>query len=390
MEGLLNTLLLLAVAVNLASVAYLLVAIRRVGLFQMRSRPSRAARPPVTILKPVCGLDPGLYGNLRSFCAQDYPKFQVIFGVRDPADPAVPIIRRVIEEFPLVDATLVIDGSVAGPNLKVSNLANMYRSAKHAHIVIADSDMRVDPNYLSSVIAPFEDERVGVVTCLYAGTAVGGIASRLASMFINEWFLPSVLVSVGLSELRFAFGATIAVRRELLERIGGFRRLSNVLADDHMLGKLVSARGFKVALSNYIVENVVYERDLAAMLRHELRWARTVRTVEPLGHAFSFLMYGIPLALFGAAMIDATIDWGALELAIIAVPILLRLWMHFTVCKKLGVPSGGGSIWLVPVRDVLSFLVWAASFFGRDIDWKGRHFTVRPDGLMTAAKGSDA
>jgi ceramide glucosyltransferase len=127
-----------------------------------------------------------------------------------------------------------------------------------------------------------------------------------------------------------------------------------------------------------------------AMFRHELRWARTIRTVQPLGHAFSFLMYGVPLAFFGAAMIDATVDSDAFALAIVAMPILLRLWMHAAVCRKLDVPSGGASIWLVPVRDVLSFLVWAASFFGRDIDWKGRQFTVRPDGLMTAAKGSDA
>jgi ceramide glucosyltransferase len=379
----LSTLLVLVIVANLASAAYVLLAILRVDSFRRQSRASGTFRPPVTILKPICGLDAGLYENLRSFCIQDYPRYQVVFGVRDATDLAVPVVQRLINEFPLTDISLIIDDTVTGPNLKVSNLGNMYRMAKHPYLVIADSDMRVDEQYVSSVIAPFDDTQVGVVTCLYSGNSTGGLPSLLASMFINEWFLPSVLVSAGISEIRFGLGATIVVRRELLERIGGFNRLSHVLADDHMLGKLISAHGFKVVLSNYVVKNVVHEKNLRALFRHELRWARTIRTVEPLGHAFSFLMYGIPLAFIATLMIGVTFDGDAFNFVALVLALSLRAWMHVTVCRKLGVVQGFRSIWLVPVRDILSFLVWTASFFSRKIDWKDAKFTVGPNGLMT-------
>jgi len=387
MEFLLYSLLMLSVAANLASAAYLLVAIWRVNRFRQQTRIAGTFRPPVTILKPVCGLDSGLYENLRSFCVQDYPEYQVIFGVRDAADPAVPVIRRLMEEFPLVDTELLVDENVAGPNLKVSNLANMYRLAKYPYFVVADSDMRVDRQYASSVIAPFENSQVGVVTCLYSGSFTGGIASRLASLFINEWFLPSVLVSAGLSEIRFGLGATIAVRRELLERIGGFKGLSQFLADDHMLGRLVSEHGYKVVLSDYVVENVVAEKNLRELFRHELRWARTVRTVEPWGHAFSFLMYGVPLSIFGAVMVESTFDWESFEVLFLTIPIVLRGWLHFAVSRKLGLKSGRASLWLLPVRDILCFLVWCVSFLGRDINWRGRQFKVNHHGHIVPAEG---
>jgi len=386
----LYALLILVLAANVASAAYVLLAIRRVSGFQPQRQASGTFRPPVTILKPVCGLDDGLYENIRSFCVQDYPQYQVIFGVRDAIDPAVPVVRRLMNELPLIDISLVIDETIVGPNLKVSNLGNTYKIAKHSYIAIADSDMRVDEQYVSSVIAPFEDAQVGGVTCLYSGTSTGGLPSLLASMFINEWFLPSVLVSAGLREMRFGLGATIIVRRELLEKIGGFNRLAHFLADDHMLGRLISDHGYKVILSGYVVENVINEKSLGTLFRHELRWARTVRTVKPLGHAFSFFMYGIPLALFGALMIDATFGWEPFEIAIIALALILRGWMHFTVSRKLGLMPGNRSFWLIPVRDILSFAVWFASFFSRKIDWKDMTYTVSNNGLMKATKGYEA
>jgi len=382
LANLLHGLLLLVLATNLISTAYVLIAIRRVRGFRRRRGPAGAFRPPVTVLKPICGLDAGLYENLRSFCNQDYPQYQVIFGVRHATDPAIPVVARLMAEFPLADLSCVVDEAVTGPNLKVSNLANMQKSAKHAYLVIADSDMRVDERYLASVVAPLEDGAVGVVTCLYSGTSTGGMPSLLASMFINEWFLPSVLVSAGLGEIRFGLGATIVVRRDLLERIGGFARLSHFLADDHMVGKLISDHGYKVFLSDYVVENIVHENSLAALFRHELRWARTIRSVEPVGHAFSFLMYGVPLAILGALMIELTFDREILEFAIVAFAVILRGWMHFTVRRKLGLAPGNGSIWVVPARDVLSFLVWGASLFGRRIDWKDRMYTAGHKGLM--------
>lgn len=383
----LYVLLLLVVATNVASAAYVLTAIHRVDGFKRRAGGSGIFRPPITVLKPICGLDIGLYENLRSLCRQDYPQYQVVFGIQDAADPAVRVIERLIGEFPETDITLIVDSSVAGANLKVSNLENIYHAAKHDLILIADSDMRVDEKYLATVVAPFEDSKVGAVTCLYKGTSAKGLPSLLASMFINEWFLPSVLVSAGLREIRFCLGATMAVRRHLFDMIGGFKTLARYLADDHMLGKLISAHGFKVALSGYIVENVVFEKSFKALFQHELRWARTVRSVEPFGHAFSFIMYGVPLAFLGALMVDLTFDWDWFEAALIALAVSLRLWMHIVVRKKLGLPKDDRSPWLVPVRDVLSFVIWGASFFGRRIDWKDKKFAVDTDGLLVASEG---
>jgi ceramide glucosyltransferase len=178
----------------------------------------------------------------------------------------------------------------------------------------------------------------------------------------------------------------MAVRRHVLDLIGGFKLLSRYLADDHMLGRLASDHGFKVALSGYVVENVIFEKSLKSLFQHELRWSRTVRAVEPLGHAFSFIMYGVPLAFFGALMVDLTFDWDFFEVALIALAVTLRVWMHQAVRKRLDLPDDG-SLWLVPFRDMLSFVVWGASFFSRQIRWRGKTFVVRPDGLLDTIKG---
>ena len=382
----LNGLFLLACATTLASAAYVMLAIWRVIRFRPARSAVRVVARPVTVLKPVCGLDANLDDNLRSFCRQDYPAYQVVFGVRDADDPAIPLIERLIADFPDRDLALVVDPRVIGPNLKVSNLANMMAAAKHDLLVMADSDMRVTPGYLSNVAAPFADDKVGVVTCLYSATPAGGLPSLLGSMFINEGFLPSVLVSAGFADITYGLGASIALRRDLLERIGGFDALAHHLADDHMVGKFICAQGYRVVLSDYVVENIVHEKSLRALFRHELRWSQTVRACEPLGHAFSFLMYGVPLAFFAALMVDVTYDWDWFEAILIGAAVALRLWMHFAVRRRLGLAVDKGAFWLVPLRDVLSFLVWSASFFGRKIDWKDATFTVSPDGLMASVE----
>ncbi|HEC90587.1 MAG TPA: glycosyltransferase, partial [Alphaproteobacteria bacterium] len=213
------------IGVNAASVLYVLLAIRSVHAFSLPETPAGGFQPAVTIMKPVCGMDADLYENLRSFCLQDYPRYQIVYGVRDRDDAAIPAIRRLIAEFPRLDMELVVNDNSLGSNLKVGNLDNMYAAAKHRFLVIADSDTRVEPHYLSAVIAPFEGHDVGVVTCLYRGTAAGGMASLLVCMLINESFLPSVLVSAQIREVRFAMGATMVVRRRLLDDMGGFKRL---------------------------------------------------------------------------------------------------------------------------------------------------------------------
>ena len=228
---------------------YVVFAMWRLLRFARRVHVVDAPTPAVTVLKPVCGLDQDLYENLRSFCEQDYPEYQVIFGVSDPKDPALAVIDRLIRALPDKDLSLVVNDRLIGTNRKVSNLANMYGAVKHEIVVIADSDMHVGPDYLRSVIASFRDDTVGAVTCLYTGIPGNGLASVLGAAFINEWFLPSVLVALSFREINFCFGSTMAVRRTILEQLGGFARFADLLADDYMLGRLVSDAGYRVSLS---------------------------------------------------------------------------------------------------------------------------------------------
>jgi ceramide glucosyltransferase len=368
-------------AVSLVSLAYVAFAVIRTLGFARQPRPLHAAGAPVSVLKPVCGNEPLLYENLRSFCDQDYPRFQVVFGVRDPGDPAITVVERVMREFPDLDVQLVVDDRVYGGNHKVSNLANMYHAAKYDVLVIADSDMRVGRGYLAAVTASLSDPSVGIVTCLYVGRPTSGIWSTLGAMFINEWFIPSVLVAHAWNTVPFCFGSTAALHREVLEGIGGFRTLVDHLADDYVLGRLVAAHGLRIALSPYVVEATVAEPSLRALWRHELRWARTVRSVRPLGYSLSFVTYAIPIALLHLVVSSS----GLVGAAILAAAVGLRFAAHRAARRALGA-SVGGAAWLVPVRDALCFGVWAVSFFGQTVRWKGQTIAVGPGGRLRAER----
>jgi ceramide glucosyltransferase len=368
-------------AISLASLAYMTFAVIRTLGFARRPRPPHAAGAPVTVLKPVCGDEPLLYENLRSFCDQDYPRFQVVFGVRDPGDPAIAVVERVMRDFPDLDVQLVVDGRVYGGNHKVSNLANMYPAAKYDVLVIADSDMRVGRGYLATVTAPLSDPAVGLVTCLYVGRPTSGIWSTLGAMFINEWFIPSVLVARVWNAVPVCFGSTAALHREVLDKIGGFRPLVDHLADDYVLGRLVAACGLRIALSPYVVEAIVAEPSLRTLWRHELRWARTVRSVRPLGYSLSFVTYAIPIALLHMVASSSGIMGGAILTAAVA----LRLAAHRAARRALGA-SVGGAAWLVPVRDALCVGVWAVSFFGQTVQWKGHDIAVGHGGRLRAER----
>jgi len=371
----------LLLAATLFSLVYTAFAIARVLAFA-RKRPRPFGGPPVTVLKPLRGAEPGLYENLRSFCEQDYPVFQVVFGVRDAHDPAIALAERVMRDLPGHDLALVVNDRVIGANLKVSNLANMYGAAKHDLLVIADSDMRVDRTYLGSVVGPLLDPGVGVVTCPYAGRSVGGLWAALGAMFINEWFLPSVLVARAFRPDRFCFGSTMAVRREALEAIGGFAALAPYLADDYMLGVFMNRRGLRVALSPYVAETTVWEPDLRTLFTHQLRWARTIRTAQPLGHAMSFVTFSLVVSTAYLLVSSASI----LGTVVVGGALALRLGIHYAVRASLPLREPARP-WLVPLLDALCFVVWAASFWGRTVQWGGRTFAVASDGRMSANGG---
>jgi ceramide glucosyltransferase len=241
--------------------------------------------------------------------------------------------------------------------------------------------MRVPNNYLSSVMSAFSDSEVGAVTCLYSGSARGKIASSLNAMFINEWFLPSVLISKILQPIKYCLGATMIVRRNLLDEIGGFKALSNYLADDYMLGKLVSDLGYKIHLSDFIVENIVEEESIKDLITHELRWARTLRRVEPLGYAFTFLTDTLIIGFITAITLYITTSSLLLALSPVLLISLARIVLHIRT-KQITASKSAGSIWLIPLRDILSFAIRVASFTGNSIQWRNNSFKVDPAGLI--------
>ncbi|HWG78158.1 MAG TPA: bacteriohopanetetrol glucosamine biosynthesis glycosyltransferase HpnI [Stellaceae bacterium] len=353
---------------------YLLFAGVAVRRFAARAQPPAPAAAPVSILKPLCGEDAGLYGNLESFCRQEYPEWQVVFGVQDSGDAAIPVVRRLIAAYPGVDLALVVEPSRRDGNLKVANLQNMLPKARHDVIVIADSDMQVRPDYLADVTAPLADPATGLVTCLYRGVSAGGLWSQLACLNINHGFLPQALVAAALGERNGCFGATIALRRDTLDAVGGLAAIAHSLADDHALGAAVRRLGQRVVLSPHVVDNVVAEPSLGALFRHELRWSRTIRAIAPAGFAGSILTQPVVLALLALAAAPRP------ALAVLALALVCRSAMVRMVDGALRLPAT--PLWLVPLRDLLSFAVFIASFLSRTVAWRDRTFRIGRDGQL--------
>jgi ceramide glucosyltransferase len=330
---------------------------------------------PVTILKPLCGAEPDTYLCLRSFCLQAFPHYQVVFGVSDPNDPAIPIVRRLQREYPQRDLTLVIEQRSHGSNRKVSNLINMMAVARHDFLVISDSDVRVSSDYLGRIVAPLTDEQVGIVTCCYRGVAQTGVWSILGSMFINEWFMPSVRVAAMMGFRSFAFGATIALRRDTLERIGGFSAVAAQLADDYRLGELTRGLGLVTVLSDVEVETMVREQSVAELISHELRWRRTIRFLSPSGYRFSFITFGLPITALQLLVAGGT----AAAVIIFTITVLSNASLHAAVD---GHRSPRAKLLLVPLRDLLHCALWGWSFVTRRVQWRSDVYRVTPDGSV--------
>lgn len=359
------------------------VAVRR--FFRSPQAPSTAT-PGVTILKPLHGDEPGLYANLRSFCTQGYDgPVQIVFGVQDPADPAIAVVRRLIADFPGHDLDLVIDEQTHGRNRKVANLINMSPRIAHEVVVLADSDMRVGPDYLRRVLGALEEPGAGLVTCLYRGAPDAGIVPRLAAMAIDYQFLPSVVMGLALRLARPCFGSTIALRRATLAAIGGFAAFRDHLADDNEIGAAVRRLGLRVVVPPFVVDHACTETSLAGVFYHELRWARTIRAVDPVGFLGSMVTYPLPFALLGGLFAG----FGELSLYIIALAGVFRLVLQAQLDHSLATNASALSSrrrWLGPVRDLLSFLVFIASFFVGTVRWRGHRYEVQADGTVIPMK----
>jgi ceramide glucosyltransferase len=348
--------------------------------FAVRARlPSGAAvrtddAPPVTILKPLCGAEHELYECLRSFCDQSYPCFQIVFGVSDGNDPAIEVVTRLQREFPTIDLRLVVDRRQHGSSRKVSNLINMMPLASHDYLVMSDSDVRVGRDYLSRVVNPLLDPAVGIVTCPYRGNPRKGLWSMLGSLFINDWFIPSVRVAAMSGSRAFAFGVTIAIRRQVLARIGGFAAIANQLADDYRLGELTRGLGLRTVLSDVVVETCVDERSFGELVRHELRWLRTIRAVRPIGYVLSVVTFSVPVAIFGSLLARGAVP----ALAFSGITATARILLHFRTRGGAASPALG--LLALPFRDVLSLGLWVWGFATRRVHWREDRYRVSRDG----------
>src|SRR5271166_1093427 len=336
--------------------------------------------PDISILKPLSGIETRLSEHIETYFNQDYPgKVQFVFGVQDSNDGAIPVVRELMRRYPELDPQLVVNGATHGSNRKVSNLINMRQVARHPLIVLADSDVAVGPKYLRTLAAALAEPGVGVVTCLYSGLSNGGFWSRLSTMGIHDHFLPGAAVGLALGLAQPCLGQTIALNQETLSRIGGFEAVANELADDYAIGRAVRRAGLQVVLPSMLVAHSFEEKSLGEVVRHELRWARTIFTVDPVGYIGSGVTHALPLSLIGAALRGFDV-WG---LAAVLTALACRLFLKFRLTREFGLPNPNYSLTLA--RDILSFAVYFGSFWSSRVNWRGRDFIVRRDGTMERA-----
>jgi ceramide glucosyltransferase len=339
--------------------------------------PGDGYRPPVSILKPVRGLDPEAYENFVSFCQQDYDSFEVLFGVDSPADPAVPVIERLQRGFPQVSIGLII-APAFGTNRKASVLHSLAIQARHEVLVISDSDCRVTPDYLHRVVAPLRDDEVGMVTCPYRGEKALTFTARLEALYIGATFVPLVLAARKYITMRLGLGATMAVRRSDLERIGGFAAFADYLGDDYQLGYRISGLGRRVQLSRYVVACVLGAATFREQWNREVRWMRNARVCRPREYPIVPLTFSTPLAV-ALALVSG---FSRASLAAIVVSIVVRWLVGWLVTGFMGDVESRRTMFWLPLRDMLSAVIWLVGAAGKKIVWRGETFLLEPDGRL--------
>jgi ceramide glucosyltransferase len=371
----------LLAAVAVIGTGYTLFAVLLVGRF-MRT-PQRPVRhsPPVTILKPLYRGEPDLIQNLETFFKQVYGgPVQIIFGVHDESDPAVAVVRTLQAKYPDADTAIVADTALYGANAKVSNLINMLPTARHDTLVLSDSDIAVGPQWLSQVTAALSRPGVGIVTCLYTGEPAReghALWSSLAAMSTSYTFLPNAVLGASLGLAAPCFGSTIALRRQTLDEVGGFAAFADHLADDYELGRAVRAIGYNLAIPAMGVGHTAAEDSVRDLFRHELRWTRTIRLVNPAGHLGSFVTHGFAFALMAALLLH----FNAVSLLVLAAALAARLFLKSRIDGLFG--TFAGPFWLMPLRDLLSFAVFVVSLFGERVHWRDSQFAVEASGVMS-------
>jgi ceramide glucosyltransferase len=356
------------------SLVYCVLTVVAAVRYRQVKPPPLMAKPPVSVLKPLAGVDEGLEENLRSFFEQDYPHFEILFAVRSAADPAKEVVERLQSTYNGVPSRLIVTGEPPYPNAKVFSLDRMLAAANHDLLVMADSDIRVTRDMLQQVAAEFQDSGIGLATCPYRAVPGKSFWSTLEAVGLNTEFIGGVLVARMLDGMKFALGPTIVARRQTLERIGGFDAVKDFLAEDFVMGRLAAERGDGVILSSYVIEHRIGAQALAANWKHRLRWNRSTRRSRPWGYVGQVFTNPLPLALLlwaaahgwwplvaVTAAFRAAAAWAAAGHAL-RDPLVARLW------------------WLVPLQDLASFAAWIGGFFGNTILWRGRRYYLRTDG----------
>jgi len=343
--------------------------------------------PPVSILKPLRGVDPQMYESFRSHCVQDYPEHEIIFGVSEADDPAVEAVHRLMREFPHCSIQLVVCPEVLGNNRKTSNLVQMLPQARYDHILINDSDIYVTPDYLRRVMAPFAQPGVGMVTCPYRGIAADTLGSKLESIGISTDFIAGVLAAGQIENgIHFALGSTLAITRPALNAIGGLRPMVDYLADDFELGYRVSKAGREVVLADVVVETHLPAYGFRGFFEHQLRWARSTRDSRRMGYLGLLLTFGLPWAILAVLFAPgAWWSWATLSGAL-----LLRTAVALQV--GLGVVHDRAvlrHLWLLPLRDLIAFWVWFASFADNKVRWRGDIFVLESGKIRPADQSLD-
>jgi ceramide glucosyltransferase len=341
--------------------------------------PELKSTEPVSILKPLSGLDLDLESNLRTFFEQDYRLFEILFAVRDPHDPAVAVVEKLQKEYPGVPSRLLITGEPPYPNAKVFSLDRMLHAAAHDLLVMSDSDIRVTPALLQTIAAEFQDAKLGVATCPYRAVAGRSFWSRIEAIGMNTDFLAGILVARMLEGMRFAVGPTIAARRHALESIGGFDRLKDYLAEDFVMGKFAAEAGHGVILSSYVIEHHIGASDFRHDAAHRLRWTRSTRRSRPAGYLGQLFTMPVPLALLVTA-------WNPLWWPVLPVTLAIRCVAAWTVAAQ--VLHARINWLLLPLEDIAGFCFWIAGFFGNTITWRGRRYRLESDGRFRLTSSS--
>ena len=386
-----NLLAILAALVAFVGILQGLFGWAVVRRFRAAAAPGDGVYPAISVLKPLHGAEPLLEQALETLCRQQYREFQIVFGVQSPHDPAIAVVERLRARFPGTDIALVIDGRLHGRNYKVGNIINMLPSARHGVLVMADSDVHAVPDYLTRIADALAEPGVGLVTTLYAGlSATPTLAGSLGATAITHNFLPGALMARALGR-QDCLGATMALTRETLDAVGGLAAMVHHLADDHILGRLVKARGLRVTLAATVPATTVPEERLGALYRHELRWSRTILSVAPIGFASSSLQY----PLFWATLAAAFADGAGWTLALLALAWAVRATAGRGIDRLLGLAERGLAspvpIWLLPLRDIMSMATLLASYAGDKVEWRGQvlRATLIAPHLETQPLGSE-